>query len=387
MKKSNYITVLKECLQEADTTKTSDILGPMVEPILGYDGNGELKTHKSAADILKKYYFEGEGNEGESVISVNDPDTVTSGEKDQKKIDGVKKRVEDIITSTTQTDQPTEKTLKEMVVDLEDILFEESDDIDNDMASNLESLLEDDNDMASNLESLLEDDNDMASNLEYLLEDDLEEDNDMASNLESLLEDDDKATTAGAKRDQEEEVDPASKDVIIDKGTKTKLESILMSEDDEVEDEDDSENDEDDSENDEDDDTNPLDVDKKLKESESFSDKLSSMLNENLSDDNDYVIEGIEDIMNEQTMVAGDIVGIDSPFTDDDAANDVDVDNPMHSKVTTEDIEDSVLEWLIMEIEDTDLLEEDELVEFDDTNLDEDEDFKVSKISSKNIRV
>ena len=360
MKKSTYISVLKESLQEADTTKTSDILGPMVEPILGYDGNGELKTHKSAADILKKYYFEGEGNEGESVIEVNDPDTVTSGEKDQKEIDGVKKRVEDIIKSTTQTDQPTEKTLKEMVVDLEDILFEESDDINDDIDSNLESLLEEDGS------------------------------DDMVSDLESFLEADDTATTAGEKRDQEEEVDEASKDVIIDKGTKTKLESILMAEDDEaIETKDEVEDEEDDEEDDED--KNPLDVDKELKEQDdmTFTDKLSAMLNEDIGD-NDRIIDNIEDIMNEQTTVTGDIVGIDSPFTDDDAnlANDIDEDNPMHSKVTTEGVEDSVLEWLIMEIEDTDLVD-DELVESDDLLLNDeiDDDFKVSKIKSDKIRV
>ena len=376
MKKSTYISVLKESLMEADTTKTSDILGPMVEPILGYDGNGELKTHKSAADILKKYYFEGEGNEGESVVEVNDPDTVTSGEKDQKEIDGVKKRVEDIITSTTQTDQPTEKTLKEMVVDLEEILFEESDDIDEDIASNLESLLEDEDKM-EDVDSLLEDD-EKIKNIESLLEDEENIDTD------SLFEADDIATTAGEKRDQEEEVDDASKDVIIDKSTKTKLESILMAEDEEVTDEDEKE--------DEDEDENPLDVDKELKESDdvevSFTDKLSAMLNEDITD-NEYLIDNIESIISEQTSVSGDITGIDSPFSDDDdnIANDIDEENPMHTKVTTEGIEDSVLEWLIMEIEDTDMIEDENISESDELLLDDDDDFKVSEIKSNKIRV
>jgi len=370
MKQSNYITVLKESLQEADTTKTSDILGPMVEPILGYDGKGELKTHKSAADILKKYYFEGEGNEGESVIEVTDPDTVTKGEPDQKKIDGVKKRVEEVIKSTTQTDQPTEKTLKEMVVDLEDILFEDSNEIDNDMASNLEALLESDD---------LDNDDIMISNLESLLESDIE---DYSDDNESLLESD------KSKEDKDcEDVEAASEDVIIDKNTKTKLESMIVenkNEDDE-EDEDEAVEKNEDVETD-DEDSNPLDVDKELKEEIGFSDKLSAILSEDSGIDDDNILENIEDILENVTTVSGDITGIDSLHTNEED-DDID-DNPLSTKVTTEGIEDSVLEWLIMEIEDGDMVDDNEIFLEDETSDDEiDNDFIVSKIDSENIRV
>jgi len=357
MKKTNYISVLKESLMEADTTKTSDILGPMVEPILGYDGNGELKTHKSASDILQKYYFEGEGNEGESVIKVDDPDTVTSGEKDQSKIDGVKKRVEEVITSTTMTDKPTEKTLKEMVVDLEDILLDESESIDDDMASNLESLLEMD---------------DIDDDMEYRLE---------------------AALTKDEKDEELDDADGASDDVVIDKDSKVKLEAVLNEEDDnaietkdEVDDEDGKKSE------DEEDEENPLDVDDELKESD-FETKLSNILNEDIMSDNETLIDNIEEILGEQVSVSADIAGIDSPFTDEKSDEDIDVDNPMHSKVTTEGIEDSVLEWLIMEIEDTDMLDSDDLLEDEEIDSDgllEDEvidEFKVSKIKSKKIRV
>jgi len=56
MPKKTYQEMLKENLSEFDTTKTVDVKGPMLDPILGYDGDGELPTYKDAASVLERYY-------------------------------------------------------------------------------------------------------------------------------------------------------------------------------------------------------------------------------------------------------------------------------------------------------------------------------------------
>ena len=63
--KVSYTKLLKEAIaQEWDQTKTVDVQGPMTDPILGYDGDGELQTHKDAASVLERYYFkERDGND------------------------------------------------------------------------------------------------------------------------------------------------------------------------------------------------------------------------------------------------------------------------------------------------------------------------------------
>lgn len=57
MPKKTYQELLKENLNEFDTTQTVDVKGPMLDPILGYEGDGELPTYKDAASVLEKYYF------------------------------------------------------------------------------------------------------------------------------------------------------------------------------------------------------------------------------------------------------------------------------------------------------------------------------------------
>jgi len=58
MKRTSYTKLLKEALStEWDTTKTVDTKGPMLDPILGYDGGGELETNKDAASVLERFYF------------------------------------------------------------------------------------------------------------------------------------------------------------------------------------------------------------------------------------------------------------------------------------------------------------------------------------------
>ena len=44
--KSKYASLLKEAISEFDTSKSVDVKGPMLDPILGYDGGGALQTKK-----------------------------------------------------------------------------------------------------------------------------------------------------------------------------------------------------------------------------------------------------------------------------------------------------------------------------------------------------
>jgi len=66
-KRVNYMQLLKESVggdKGHDTTDTIDVNGPFLDPILGYDGGGELPTHKDAASILERYYFKGDADPG-----------------------------------------------------------------------------------------------------------------------------------------------------------------------------------------------------------------------------------------------------------------------------------------------------------------------------------
>ena len=61
-KKVSYIQLLKEAITEYDA-KVMDYKGPITEPILTYDGEGELETHRNASSILERYYFNEEKEE------------------------------------------------------------------------------------------------------------------------------------------------------------------------------------------------------------------------------------------------------------------------------------------------------------------------------------
>jgi hypothetical protein len=63
--------LLKESVADRghDTTKSVDMKGPFLDPILGYDGGGELPTHKDASSILERYYFNQDSDKGVAVTS------------------------------------------------------------------------------------------------------------------------------------------------------------------------------------------------------------------------------------------------------------------------------------------------------------------------------
>jgi len=83
VKKVSYISLLKEAVGDyTSVPKTVDVNGPMLDDIIGYDGEGELKTKKDAASILERYYF----SEDDSISSVNEePDTEPAGDPDETK--------------------------------------------------------------------------------------------------------------------------------------------------------------------------------------------------------------------------------------------------------------------------------------------------------------
>jgi hypothetical protein len=56
-KKVSYKNLLKQAISEFDTSKTVEVKGPMLDPILSWDGDGELPIYKDAASILERYYF------------------------------------------------------------------------------------------------------------------------------------------------------------------------------------------------------------------------------------------------------------------------------------------------------------------------------------------
>jgi hypothetical protein len=57
MSKKSYMSLLKEAIAEFDTSDTVEVKGPMLDPILSWDGDGELPIYKDAASILERYYF------------------------------------------------------------------------------------------------------------------------------------------------------------------------------------------------------------------------------------------------------------------------------------------------------------------------------------------
>jgi len=67
-KKVSYKNLLKQAISEFDTSKTVEVKGPMLDPILSWDGDGELPVYKDAASILERYYFNETRDEGKVEI-------------------------------------------------------------------------------------------------------------------------------------------------------------------------------------------------------------------------------------------------------------------------------------------------------------------------------
>ena len=84
-KRYSYPNILKQAISEFDTSKTVDIKGPMLDPILSWDGNGELPIYKDAASILERYYFNETADQGvESLVNQDGSESKTPAEKEAK---------------------------------------------------------------------------------------------------------------------------------------------------------------------------------------------------------------------------------------------------------------------------------------------------------------
>jgi len=129
----------KENLSEFDTTKTVDVKGPMLDPILGYAGDGELPTYKDAASVLERYYFgekrkeseisemdyendkgeaggesmkNTEGPEGEEQAGTANANTASGGAKEKAK-DIAKEGVETVAEKEMSTSDLKSKNMKD----------------------------------------------------------------------------------------------------------------------------------------------------------------------------------------------------------------------------------------------------------------------------------
>lgn len=72
MSKKSYMSLLKEAIAEFDTSDNVDVKGPMLDPILSWDGDGELPVYKDAASILERYYFD--ENKEQSIKTLDESD-------------------------------------------------------------------------------------------------------------------------------------------------------------------------------------------------------------------------------------------------------------------------------------------------------------------------
>jgi len=118
-KKVSYKSLLKEAIQEFDTSGHVDVKGPMLDPILGYDGGGELPTHKDAASVLERYYFNQEQDKGvtvdEHVDNVMDEEPgAKDGTSKDSDVVSQKKDIEKAVTEQddNDTDEPEEEVVE-----------------------------------------------------------------------------------------------------------------------------------------------------------------------------------------------------------------------------------------------------------------------------------
>lgn len=79
----SYQQLLKEAISEFDTSQNVDVKGPMLDPILSYEGDGELPTYKDAASVLERYYFNEKLEKG---VEVSEADY--ENDKGEKSKDG-----------------------------------------------------------------------------------------------------------------------------------------------------------------------------------------------------------------------------------------------------------------------------------------------------------
>lgn len=77
--KQSYMNLLKQAISEFDTSDNLEVKGPMLDPIISWDGGGEIPTYKDAASILERYYFNEE--QDNPIQTLEEEDAATQADK------------------------------------------------------------------------------------------------------------------------------------------------------------------------------------------------------------------------------------------------------------------------------------------------------------------
>ncbi|MFW9871516.1 MAG: hypothetical protein ACFFG0_00230 [Candidatus Thorarchaeota archaeon] len=181
-KRVSYQNLLKQAIAEFDTSKTVDVKGPMLDPILKWDGDGELPVYKDAASILERYYFDQESDKGVEVM-----DEMEYNEDGTEKKTASEKNAEGTGTQqagTSDKDIPGEK--KEIEKDLakEDVSVQEKEMNDKDVPKAKEYT--DESEKAVTEEAVKEQDGEMEDKEEDK-EEEMEESKDLSEDLENQV--------------------------------------------------------------------------------------------------------------------------------------------------------------------------------------------------------
>lgn len=110
--KKSYMNLLKEAISEFDTSKTQNIKGPMLDPILSWSGDGELPTSKDAGSILERYYFNENSDDGVKTLDEADYEN-DKGEQGK----GMKHAKGDAGPQAGTSDKKTIKAVKDEIED------------------------------------------------------------------------------------------------------------------------------------------------------------------------------------------------------------------------------------------------------------------------------
>jgi len=162
-KKVSYMNLLKEAISEFDTSDSLEVKGPMLDPIISWDGGGEIPTYKDAASILERYYFNEDKDEGVTVVdeaeleaayqndkgsaagpsmkNAEGAGTEQAGTSDADTILGAKKeKAEDIAKEDLDFDLDEESLTEEEWLDEDELAEQEVPEIEEELATESEEL-------------------------------------------------------------------------------------------------------------------------------------------------------------------------------------------------------------------------------------------------------
>lgn len=149
-KKKSYMSLLKEAISEFDTSDNLEVKGPMLDPIISWDGGGEIPTYKDAASILERYYFNEEEDKGVNVLDEQELPASDQNDKGSASSPGMKNAKGTGTEQAGTSDSPTvlgskEEKKEDIAKEGEEVTFEE-----------FETALEEDEDLLED-DELLED--------------------------------------------------------------------------------------------------------------------------------------------------------------------------------------------------------------------------------------